>query len=851
MTIRAKILLGLLFVSIVPLLLFGTWFAQKDLRSRETDFARMELEHAETIMHSLSTYFSIELQHLQDEAQERLGVATVRKDSAHLAKEARHLALAGDMESVFLVDPSGTITFSTRPAEAGTSITTEAWFQAALRGEKAFGEVKRDEASGRAVIPLAVPIFRDSGSRTPVGVMAALYRWDEVGKLLGKFQIRGLPQDEANHFMLTDRNGLVIWCFDPSEILSHNLIEAGMISAREARAGREGYIRETSEHGLPSFSVYTHFKADAGEPDPGWLLVALHDPEGIFSAVKERNRNFYLLLCSAAAILILLALRLSAEIARPLREITHAIQKFTPESAGEKVTIQASGEAGVLVEAFNGMVERLARSKVELWESKEIFQNLFDSSPVGICMTDYGDRILAANPECCRITKYSHDRLLGMMVTDIQAPSVRAKSGTAIKGALDDHNGAPITTRLLRADGSEILIEIMTTRLDKNRAISVIRDLSGETRARAEIAKLLRAVEQSHSIIMITDRKGVIEYVNQKFTEVTGFAEEEAIGQKPSILKSGRHDATFYTEIWTTIGAGRTWQGELCNRRKNGEFYWETAVISPVIDENGRLTHIVGVKLDITEMRNLEGEVRQAEKLAALGRLTAGVSHEMSQPLNAIKNFCQGIILNMEENIPVTPERLKENLSRAIDQVDRMAEIIKNMRVYTRKDETARSAVDLNAVAVYPFSFLGAQLRSRGISCDMQLHTEPLPVFINENRFQQVFINIVVNARDAILSRVTPDGGRITIASAPDGEKWVAVEVKDNGVGMTEEETKRIFEPFYTTKGPDQGTGLGLSLSYEIVRMHKGEISVQSAVGEGTVFKIRLPRAPAHSKENG
>jgi signal transduction histidine kinase len=275
----------------------------------------------------------------------------------------------------------------------------------------------------------------------------------------------------------------------------------------------------------------------------------------------------------------------------------------------------------------------------------------------------------------------------------------------------------------------------------------------------------------------------------------------------------------------------------------------------PIFDARGEVARMIEYSIDISEQRKAEIALRQSEKLSSLGRMAAGIAHELNQPLNAVKGACQAVILNLRENLPMSEAEIIESLMLADQQVDRMDEIIRNMRIFAGRDrETESNLIDVNNLLRYPLNIIQKKkLETKGIDLRFDVYTEPLFVKGNEKRLQQVVVNLMLNAMDAIGDRMAAEsrGGagehsgdhHIDIKAWPsDNGRSVLIRIADTGAGIPAGIVDKIFEPFFTTKGPDQGTGLGLAISRDIVLQHGGEIAVQSRPGEGTTFLISLPR---------
>ncbi len=351
---------------------------------------------------------------------------------------------------------------------------------------------------------------------------------------------------------------------------------------------------------------------------------------------------------------------------------------------------------------------------------------------------------------------------------------------------------------------------------------------------------LTRAVEQSPATIMITDPQGVIEFVNPKFTELTGYSAEEAVGQNPRVMKSGMTPPETYQKLWSAITAGKTWQGEFVNKRKDGSIFYEHAIISALHNEDGAITHYMAVKEDITEKKSIMAQLIHSQKMESIGELAGGLAHDLNNILCVVNGYATMLKITMPQH--EEPQQILEATSRA-------ASLTHALLAYSRKQEMQQSTQNLNQLIADIVAFI-KQIIHGNIEFTLSLADDPLFVFADKVQIEQVMLNLATNARDAM-----PGGGTFSITTSTGSvdERFIAthgfgeignyavITVSDTGHGMDAETVLKVFDPFFTTKEAGKGTGLGLSMVLGIVRQHGGYISIESEPDRGAVFRLYLP----------
>ena len=376
------------------------------------------------------------------------------------------------------------------------------------------------------------------------------------------------------------------------------------------------------------------------------------------------------------------------------------------------------------------------------------------------------------------------------------------------------------------------------------RTYGVNQDITERRRAGQEMAQLATAVEQAAEAIVITDTHGVICYVNPAFVQVTGYGRLEAVGRTPSLLKSGRHDAGLYRDMWDTLARGAVWRGHLVDRRKDGQLFDADAVISPIVSEHGMTVNYVGALRDMTREQALEQRVGQAEKMELVGRLAGGVAHDFGNLLTVILGMNEEILGQLPADSPLRPDAEQVRLA-----AERAAELTRQLLAFSRRQVLHLGAVDVHDV----LENLGKMLRrliGEPIQLSVAAHARHPWVRGDVGQLEQVLMNLAVNARDAM-----PQGGTLSFetrnvdldeaycakhAGAAPGPH-LALVVRDTGHGFSEEVRQHLFEPFFTTKEAGRGTGMGLAMSFGIIRQCGGSIIAEGEEGKGAAFTIYLP----------
>ncbi len=489
----------------------------------------------------------------------------------------------------------------------------------------------------------------------------------------------------------------------------------------------------------------------------------------------------------------------------------------------------------------------------EALRSSEVrFRNLFETSDDGIFLSD-GLSFIECNTKGLEIFG-CQDRGDIVGHTPMEFSPDKQPDGRPSMEKMRDHilaavNLAPQTFywRHCRKDGSPFEAEVSLNALLLEGRVHLqckVRDITERKHSEEKEKRLITAIEQAAEGVVITDPDGIIQYVNSAEESISGYGMSELLGVRADIFKSDKHTEDFYTNLWSTIKAGKVWKGRFVNRKKNGTQYCEDATITPVYDESGNLMSFVSVKQDVTKLLELQQQIFDAQKVEAIGAFAGGFAHDFGNKLQVIDGYLDFVLLNTG-----LPESVKSDLRMIRKAVDSSTELIKSMMAFSRKSTVYPQSLQLNEIISNLSSMLVAAL-PKTINIELALLDELWMINAVFSQIDQILMNLALNARDAM-----PDGGKLTIKTDNtflDEEfcsiyptikpgRYVLLSVEDSGRGMDKDTIKHIFEPFFTTKEDGQGTGLGLAVVHEIVRKCGGMITCDSEPSAGTTFKIYFP----------
>ena len=497
-------------------------------------------------------------------------------------------------------------------------------------------------------------------------------------------------------------------------------------------------------------------------------------------------------------------------------------------------------------------VTKRRRIEQEIIKSRQMLRTILDNIPQRVFWKDLNSIFQGCNIHFARDLGFnSPDEVVGKSEYDINFENLAEEFISCDRYVMENDDPLNIDSeKHLKQDGTPYWIRLNKVPLKDrdNKVFGIVgtfEDISKQKKIEEDNRKLYLAVEQSPASIVITDLNGNIEYVNPKFSSVTGYSSEEAIGKNPKILKSGKMSTESYKQLWNTIKSGREWSGEFLNKKKNGELYWENALISPIKDSEGKTTHFIAIKEDITSKKNFEIELKAAkEKAEELNKIKsiflANISHELRTPLIGILGYAETLYneISSQEHKEManillkSGLRLKETLNLVLNLSNIEAE---KVQIDLRNKNLTRILVDKM------YSYHRAS-REKGLSFQLIIKEEKLHSKVDENMFVQIINNLFDNAL-----KYTHEGEISIILDKveSDEKSFARITVRDTGIGIPEQSLKHIFEPFrQVSEGFSrsfEGIGLGLTITKRFVELLGGQISIDSEVSKGTEFSFMLP----------
>ncbi|MHC1744212.1 MAG: response regulator [Syntrophobacteraceae bacterium] len=496
-----------------------------------------------------------------------------------------------------------------------------------------------------------------------------------------------------------------------------------------------------------------------------------------------------------------------------------------------------------------------------LRESQSSFQTVSDGLPALIAHVGDDQRYRFANHAYAKWLGISPEQMIGRKVLEVwgkrahprveeRIESVLAGRRVSYEGSITLENGA---TRCY-------LAELIPQCSHDGKVIGyfvIAQDVTEQKEQQQKVLRLATAIEQAGEGFLLVDREHAIRYANPAFEKLTGHPLEEIRNESIRTILSPRHDDAFYREIFETVLAGETWIGTIEQLRRDGSACVTETTVSPVQDPSGALSDYVVIVRDVSKLASLEQQVRQMQKMEAIGTLAGGIAHDFNNILAPIIGYTEMMLIT-----GVLDSRLQRYLGEVLKAALRARDLVQQILAFSRQAELERTPVRVSLIVKEALKLLRASVPSSiEIQARVAKDAEPLAVLADPTQIHQIVMNLCANARDAMQGVAGLMEVSLTCEEVEAGVtgpfrqtspgSYVKLSVKDTGSGMDALLQTRIFEPYFTTKAPGKGTGMGLAVVYGIVKSLGGTISVESVQGNGTVFHVLFPclRAKRESVE--
>jgi PAS domain S-box-containing protein len=496
------------------------------------------------------------------------------------------------------------------------------------------------------------------------------------------------------------------------------------------------------------------------------------------------------------------------------------------------------------------LTTRLQAAEAALRESEERFFNTIEAAPDSITISRMKDgRFLLVNQYFCDLTGYTREEALGRSSLELGLFVSGSDRQRYLEILSENGEVKNFEIRFRRKNGA-LFDALLSARplsyLGQDCLIVIVSDISNLKKVERERALMAAVVQQANESIIVTDRRGSILYVNPAFEQTSGFDQRELLGRNFRKLKSDEHDGSFYQKMWQTISSGEVWSGNIINRMKDGKLCEFETTISPIRDSKGRITNFVSVNRDVSHEVTLQSQLRQAQKMEAIGTLAGGIAHDFNNILSAIMGYTE---LSMMDALP--DSRIRNNLKEIYQASTRAREMVKQILTFSRQSEQERRPIQVTPIIKEALKMLRASLPTT-IDIRQNIDREIGIIEADATQIQQLLMNLCTNAAHAMRETGGVLEVQLTnVASNPALTEqmpdlkigpYLKLSITDTGHGIHPGDKERIFDPYFTTKEKGEGTGLGLAVVQGIVKSHEGGIMVESTIGKGSAFHVYLPR---------
>ncbi|HCY18314.1 MAG TPA: hypothetical protein DHU69_00800 [Deltaproteobacteria bacterium] len=856
--IRRRVVVSMLIVSIVPLLL-GLYLTYRDgtVTIRDSIGASFQ-EMAKETAKKIDMIIKKEIIDVQ-----RLAITPdIGKAIKHKGYEEEELHSyldrfigyydENEVNSIVIVNAKGE--YITGIGEnAKKSYSNEKWFKDAInnsQGKVYVGDLRFDDTSGMHLMSIAAPVMEKEGV---IGVVVVKYMVNKLLEVINNIKI-----ESTGHANLVDSSGTIIVC--PIFPLRSHHVGAELI--KTISTSRPGWsIAKDDAHGgtnsLIGFApVEVTLNSEMGWFDGNrWYIFIRQSPSEIYAPIYSLLIRISIFGAMLVTVLSLVGVYATSKIVEPIKELYKGVEHIGQGNLDYRLDIKTNDEIERLADAFNKMASKLQERTKELEVSEERYKDLIENSPEMIHSVNAERYFLNVNKTELDILGYTIEEMRHKKIEDVMPDEFKEKGGVKHIERSAREGISTVETQFITKDGRRIDVEITATALyhpitgDFIRTRAFVREITDRKKLERQLKEYYEILEQkvydrtrelketkdymanlletANDVIYTLTPDGIITYVNTKI-EDWGYKKDELVGKNfLTIFAIGHKGERFKKTV--KEGIKQTYGVEVIS--KTGEKRYAILSISPIKTNEGRIVEVLGIAKDITKQKMFEHQIAHTEKMSAIGQLAAGIAHEINNPLGGILNC----LYNLRKNM-FPPKRKEEYYSSMEDGIHRVKKIVSQLLEFSQQHEPEFAAVDINNLVDEVLFLLNYTFSKNGIKVEKILGQNLPMLMLDKHKMQQVFTNILLNAVHAIGDKK----GQISIKTSHENG-WCQIDITDTGTGISDNILPKIFDPFFTTKDVGEGTGLGLSVSKGIIEVHDGKIDVQSELGKGTTFSIRLP----------
>ena len=744
---------------------------------------------------------------------------------------------------MYAVGPDGT-TLADIPrstGRTGMNVSGKEWFVQALSGAPAIGKPVIGRMLKVPVFTMAVPVR--AGDGTVIGVLAGvvdLSRPSFLDKIAGnRYGITG------DYLLVAPRHRLIVTSSDRRRVMEE-LPAPGRVAVLDRfMQGHEGSEILRTPEGVETLMSVKRV------PAAEWYVATLLPTDEAYAPMLALQRN---MLVAAAILTAFSGLLTWWLLRRQLSPLVDAVTTMSRLSGTDQpmpaLPVSGTDEVGQLITAFNRLLRTLAVRENRLIESEERHKSILTTAMSGFWLADEQGLLLEVNDSYCRMSGYRKDELLAMNIAGLEAVESAGDVAERIQDLKRTGSGR-FESQHRRKDGTlmDVEVSVQFRQAEGGQCVAFIEDITERKRVERVLKEALlfnrQVINCAQEGIIVHDLDLRYLVWNPFMERLTGMAAADVIGSHPVEVFPFVRETGSLAQLEQALEGKNAPGGEFRFAvAATGKSGWTFNTAATLRTEAGKIIGVIRTIRDISEHRKLEEQLRQSQKMEALGQLAGGVAHDFNNILQIIMGYAN---LMAYDAAPGQQEQLREIMSAS----ERAAELTSGLLSYSRKQVFKLKPTDINALIGSIEKFLRRVL---GEDVELSLKTAPGPLVViaDTSHTQQVFVNLASNARDAM-----PSGGRLNIQTERvdmDEEfvqahgfgtpgPYVLVSVSDTGTGIPKEQQQNIFEPFFTTKQEGKGSGLGLAIVYGIVTQHHGFITCCSEQGVGTAFRIYLPLA--------